>query len=798
MPATALPGALLALFALAAAAAPGCGDATSAPTTVLVAADDRPLPPVRLTVTSGAAVLGELDCPAAGERALGPVRCAGSRLSFTLGERLHLAIRSAGFELAHLELAPGDTPPATLLLVPVPTATPHSDYATGFTPDAAGAAAFAALAVTFPSDLGRAQVVKFYVDDLPGARGAPTVYFQNTREHPLHYDFYRDVLGQPGTRTAFELATYHGEARTAAAGTLLLYPDLVSPEVAPVVLTFFPSDDLSPALALRVASLIEARLGFTRRPAPVHPLAYLPAGDVQEQATAAAAATFAEVGASWLTHAALYGGLTQQLLNPGVAFGTLRRLTPEELAHTVVSFGDVLLLTRLPNDLPIVGGTLTEELQTPLAHVNVAARARGTPNLALRGASADPRVAPFIGQLVRLEVTATDWSLRAATLPEAQAFWASRQDRPPFTPGADLSVTGLLDFADLGFDDADAIGVKAANLAELHALLPELAPDGFAVPFSAYDAFMATSTFARAHCTNARADCLAEARSPAACDGAHALCRAAADAGEPLARYVDRLLADAAFNADTALRDAALDGLRWLIRHLPVAPDLAASLDAHVALRLGPTTRVRLRSSTNAEDLPEFSGAGLYDSFGADASGADAASLEIRKVWASVWNWRAFEERTFWNIDQRAVRMGVGVHPAYPDERCNGVLITRNLADPTVSGFYVNVQKGEVAVTNPDGGAIPEVLTLSEAPGGGIQAIRQRFSSLSPAAPLMSDAELADLFGAAWRILQHFSALYGASPYDLALDLEFKLHGPDRRLVIKQVRPYHAPNGAAP
>ena len=32
--------------------------------------------------------------------------------------------------------------------------------------------------------------------------------------------------------------------------------------------------------------------------------------------------------------------------------------------------------------------------------------------------------------------------------------------------------------------------------------------------------------------------------------------------------------------------------------------------------------------------------------------------------------------------------------------------------------------------------------------------------------------------------------LYDTSPYALALDIEFKIDGPDRDLVLKQVRPY--------
>ncbi|MCB9734954.1 MAG: hypothetical protein H6745_20395 [Deltaproteobacteria bacterium] len=637
--------------------------------------------------------------------------------------------------------------------------------------------------------------MKFYVKDLAGTAGGPTVYFQDTRAHSLHYDFYRDVLGLPGTRAAFEDATYHGEDRAAAAGTLVLYEDVAAPFARPCALTFFPSDDLGPDLVLRVYALLAARLGFLARDGAADRLVYLPAGAVQEAAATARAADLARAGAPWLAHADLYGALMEQRLNPGVAFGTLRRLTAEELATTVVSYGDVLLLPTLPNDLPLVGGTITEELQTPLAHVNVAARARGTPNLALLGASADARVAPLTGKLVRFEVTAAGWSLRAATLAEAQAFWDGRHP-DPFVPAADLSVTGLPAFADLGFADAAAVGVKAANLAELHHLLPDLTPDGFAVPFSAYDHFMATASVNVVRCNATYDDCRSGSRSNAVCIAARALCAPPAGV-ETFAAHVDRLLADDGFRADSALREASLAALRDMMRHVRVDADLAAALDAAALARFGAGARLRLRSSTNAEDLPTFTGAGLYDSFGAGAGDPDdPPSEEIRKVWASAWNWRAFEERAFWNIDQRAVRMGVAVHEGFGDELVNGVLVTRNLADPTVAGFYVNAQRGDVSVTNPAEGAVPEVFSIVEAPGGGAQVIRQRFSSLSPDEPLLTPAEVFRLYLAAAQVHDHFAALYGADPAGFAVDMEWKLRSPDRKLVIKQARPYH--DAAAP
>jgi hypothetical protein len=134
--------------------------------------------------------------------------------------------------------------------------------------------------------------------------------------------------------------------------------------------------------------------------------------------------------------------------------------------------------------------------------------------------------------------------------------------------------------------------------------------------------------------------------------------------------------------------------------------------------------------------------------------------------------------------------MGVAVNQAFPDEQANGVLITQNIADPLVAGMYVNVQRGEVPVTNPENGALPEIFSIIPAPPAGIQVARLRYSSLSPDAPLLSEAEIGALYAAAAKVQAHFAPLYGADPRALALDLEFKLHGPERALYIKQARPY--------
>jgi pyruvate,water dikinase len=269
------------------------------------------------------------------------------------------------------------------------------------------------------------------------------------------------------------------------------------------------------------------------------------------------------------------------------------------------------------------------------------------------------------------------------------------------------------------------------------------------------------------------------------------LCTRGLEAHDTFGDYAARVVSDTDLRDDTRVREAAVDGLKFLVRHGRVDTTFADALDARAAEIFG-DAQIRLRSSTNVEDLPGFSGAGLYESFSAYARGDDRASLEIRKVWASVFEWRAFEERQYWNVDETRVRMGVAVNRAFDDEVANGVLITKNLQDPDAEGLYVNVQQGELAVTNPEQAALPEVFTIVPAQGGDVQVMRERFSSLSPDVPLLAAEEIATLAEAAERTVVTFAPLYNVPPSMLALDLEFKFVGDSRALVIKQARPYAA------
>jgi hypothetical protein len=495
---------------------------------------------------------------------------------------------------------------------------------------------------------------------------------------------------------------------------------------------------------------------------------------------------FKASGMRWLTRQTLYRGITLQLLNAGEAYGTLRLLSPENLITSALSYRDIALLSRLPNEMPLVGGTHTEEVQTPLSQVNVAARSRKTPNMALPGASMLPAIAALRDSLVRFKVTADTFLLEKTTLVDAERFWEGLHPIAPEIPASDLNRSSIEPFSHLAFSDRTRIGVKAANLAELSHLLGANAPHGFAVPFAHYADFLTYARLSVIVGDAAASDCLQEGRESEVCTEAAAYRKPFCESNSTLQPLIDSLLADIRFQSDSRFREASLDGLRYLMRHIPVDTAFGRGLDA-MADSLFRGKRIRLRSSTNAEDLEDFSGAGLYHSTGADASGPELPSSEIRKVWASVWNWQALEERSYRRIDHRKVFMGVAIHASFTDEAANGVLVTRNLADPAFDGFYVNVQPGEMSVTNPTDGSLPEIFTVT---GGAV--IRQRYSSLSPNQAVLSDLEIAKLEALAAELQSHFAELYNKDPRDptFALEMEFKLDTPDRSVFIKQVRPF--------
>jgi phosphoenolpyruvate synthase/pyruvate phosphate dikinase len=159
-------------------------------------------------------------------------------------------------------------------------------------------------------------------------------------------------------------------------------------------------------------------------------------------------------------------------------------------------------------------------------------------------------------------------------------------------------------------------------------------------------------------------------------------------------------------------------------------------------------------------------------------------------VWASLWNFRAFEERDFYRIDHFAAAMGVLVHRNFDDEQSNGVAITKNPFDPSWPGLYINAQVGESLITNPDGSRPDEFLVSRIGPNQEWETQYVTHSDQVPAGrTVLTDANVRVLVSALERIQAHFRRVYHAEQDPkFAMDVEWKF---DRQgqLVVKQARP---------
>jgi phosphoenolpyruvate synthase/pyruvate phosphate dikinase len=103
------------------------------------------------------------------------------------------------------------------------------------------------------------------------------------------------------------------------------------------------------------------------------------------------------------------------------------------------------------------------------------------------------------------------------------------------------------------------------------------------------------------------------------------------------------------------------------------------------------------RSSTNSEDLPNFNGAGIYTSM-PNLKTDDQLIEGIKTVWASVWNFEAYEARERAGIDHAKVFMAVLIQEGINSES-SGVMITtdpfnRDKNPVNKGSIYISAKRG--------------------------------------------------------------------------------------------------------
>ena len=443
----------------------------------------------------------------------------------------------------------------------------------------------------------------------------------------------------------------------------------------------------------------------------------------------------------------VYSGINYWGLNQSEGYGFFRLMAPGEVPDS----RDIVLYEALPNSLPRVGGIITSVIQTPLSHVNLRAIHDNVPNAFIRDPLLNDSISNLVGHYIYFKTNQSSYELREATLEEVNAWYENKRPTTEQNPPLNLSYKSILPLNDISFGMYDGFGAKVANVATMRTFgfAEGTIPDGFGIPFYFYQEFMKHNH---------------------------------------LFEEIELMLQDSAFIADRTVRDTRLEELRDAIEDASMPGWMLDSL-TEMQSSFPAGTSIRSRSSTNNEDLPGFSGAGLYDSK-THHPNEGHISKTIKEVYASLWNLRAFEEREFYRVNHFKASMGVLCHPNFDDEKVNGVGVSADPVYNTENTFYLNSQLGEELITNPEN-TYPEELLLKRYPDGNENySVIQYSSLLDVDTLLMSDTHLDLLRQYLAVIHDRFAVLYKAvgNP-TFAMDIEYKIDSTNQ-LAIKQARPW--------
>jgi pyruvate, water dikinase len=457
----------------------------------------------------------------------------------------------------------------------------------------------------------------------------------------------------------------------------------------------------------------------------------------------------------------IFKAQSYQPLVLGDAVGVARRIKNLKKEYNSILPNDIIFIHGTPLALPNCKAVFTNTMQTPLSHINVLCNNRKTPACAYTLFDSLFANTDLQNQQIFISVQADKVIIRKAKGTEGKIV--KKIAKKNIVLQSDGITKKLELFSVAKNSTPKNIGSKAFGVAQLYTIkkrfpgLYEVPACGFGIPFYYYIQHMKNSKIQL--------------------------------------EYKKLLRIPIQYNDSV---NAQLSKLRKAIKKAPIDNVLINSV-ASLLRKNDSTVSYRFRSSSNAEDIEGFNGAGLYESYtGTLYDSNKTIANAIKKVWASVWTENAYQERTLFGIDNRTVLMGILVHQGFPAEEANGVAITKNMYRQDFPGFTINVQKGEVSVVAPDDSiTCDQFICFSSqsfyAEQGEIYEQYITRSNINNGVNVLNHAEVAKLFYALDKIKNYlyYRNANNFTKYnydDFALDLEFKFD--DGKLFIKQVRSY--------
>lgn len=469
-------------------------------------------------------------------------------------------------------------------------------------------------------------------------------------------------------------------------------------------------------------------------------------------------------------------------LNPGLARGVLHA-RPDMARLDAFRPDGIYVVPESVADLPPLAGILTAGAGNPLSHVQLLARNLGIPNVAVDEALL-PALQRADGQRIVLAVSAGGLVEIDADGPRWEAVFGTQQAASTnIVFEADLGKLDLSqrDFVSLdrlrASDSGRIVGPKAAKLGELKSHFPERVAPGVGIPFGLYRAAVLDRPYK----------------------------------GGPKTVYqwmVESFRKLEALPAGSPEAQAFGEALRAeiyaSIRNADPGPEFRRRLREAMAREFGAGFKggVFIRSDTNVEDLPGFTGAGLNLTL-FNIAGFDNIVKGISEVWASPYTPRA------WGWRQSHMKGPEHVYPAVlllktvPSD-ISGVMVTQDVDNGDAGRLSVAVNEGVGGAV--DGQAAESVRIASASGQVQLLAVATAPTRLVPLPAggiakqpasgretLLGPGEVRQLIDFAAEIPRKFPQ-HGADGKPVAADVEFAFV--DGKLWLLQIRPFNESRAA--
>lgn len=375
-------------------------------------------------------------------------------------------------------------------------------------------------------------------------------------------------------------------------------------------------------------------------------------------------------------------------LNPGIAIARLELIESPE-ADVEIEPGRIYVIPATAADLKPMRGILTLDSGNALSHAQLLAANLGIPNATVPS-SLLPQLRRHRGEEMFFAVTPGGTVvLRAwkSLSPQEQAQWreaAAVRGRIRL----DTSKTNVADRELKTLEQTTAAdsgvrsGPKAANLGELKRFFPTRVAPGIVIPFGVYYQHASRKDFAGTSVLDRVASSFAAA---------------------------DKMRSDGASPEQVrAFMRPRLQEIRKAIRELKLDSAFTSELARKMREVFGEdgSYGVFVRSDTNAEDLPQFTGAGLNLTV-PNVVGAGKILQAIKDVWASPYEERAYEWRAQALVSSVEVYPSVVLLKSVSNDK-SGVIATANLETLDLNELTVNTSEGVAAVV--DGGVAESLL----------------------------------------------------------------------------------------